>query len=351
MGRPTLQSVADKVGVSRMTVSNAFSRPDQLSADLRRRILQAAEEVGYVGPDPAARALARGRTGSVGLLLTESMTEALHDQVAAAFLAAVGDALAHRGVALTLLTPATDEWVPARDVAMDGALVYMCGEASAELGWLNRRGIPVVGVDQPALPGVPAVGVDDQAGAEASAQHLLDLGHRRIAALTLGTGGRTGVTPGDGAAVYGHAASERLRGWRSVLERAGVDPVVALGSYRTPEPTYDAARELLQTDQRPTAVLCFSDAFAVQVLRAARDLGLSVPGDVSVVGYDDSPLARQVDPPLTTVRQNLAAKAETAVAALADAMALRKKGKAPEGTSTLLPTLLVVRGSTGPAPA
>jgi DNA-binding LacI/PurR family transcriptional regulator len=348
--RVTLQSIADEVGVSRMTVSNAFSRPDQLSAGLRERILNAADELGYVGPDPAARALARGRVGSVGMLLTEPMSTALQDQVATTFVAAVTDALAHRGVALTVLTPATDQWVPARDVAMDGALVYMCGEASAELGWLRRRGIPVVGVDQPALPGVPAVGIDDQAGARAAADHLVELGHRRIAILTLGSGGRTGVASGD-VEVYGHAASERLAGWTSVLEVAGIEPLVALSLYRSSESTYAVARELLEAEARPTAILCFSDAFAVQVLRAARDVGLSVPGDLSVVGYDDSPLARQVDPQLTTVRQDLAAKAEAAVAALTVALAAQKNDQPPAETATLLPTELVVRDSTGPAPA
>ena len=93
MAKVTLQSIADRVGVSRMTVSNAFSRPDQLSTELRERILEAADMLGYVGPDPAARALARGRTGSIGLLLTDSLSEAFEDLVATEFLSSVADAL------------------------------------------------------------------------------------------------------------------------------------------------------------------------------------------------------------------------------------------------------------------
>ena len=89
MAKVTLQSIADRVGVSRMTVSNAFSRPDQLSSELRERILEAADKLGYVGPDPAARALARGRTGSIGLLLTDERAEALQDAVATEFMSAV----------------------------------------------------------------------------------------------------------------------------------------------------------------------------------------------------------------------------------------------------------------------
>src|SRR6476619_3531989 len=121
MGRVTLQTIADRVGVSRMTVSNAFSRPDQLSAELRGRILTAAEELGYAGPDPSARALARGTTGSVGVLLTDSF----RDEVATTFLGAIAEELSPTGLALTLLSAsAQTDVIPARDVPMDGALVY-----------------------------------------------------------------------------------------------------------------------------------------------------------------------------------------------------------------------------------
>src|SRR5690554_3139322 len=98
-GRVTLQTIADEVGVSRMTVSNAFSRPDQLSAQLRSTILARAQELGYVGPDPAARALARGTTGAVGILLTDSMTSAFRDDIATGFFGAVAEELAPTGLA------------------------------------------------------------------------------------------------------------------------------------------------------------------------------------------------------------------------------------------------------------
>jgi len=116
VSRVTLQTIADQVGVSRMTVSNAFSRPDQLSAALRDRILAAAAELGYVGPDPAARALARGSAGTVGVLLTESLTYAFTDEVTTGFLAAITEELAASGLALTLLSSdVTGPRVPARD--------------------------------------------------------------------------------------------------------------------------------------------------------------------------------------------------------------------------------------------
>ena len=100
----TLQTVADKVGVSRMTVSNVFSRPDQLSDELRKKILAAAEELGYWGPDPSGRALARGRSGAVGVMLTDSLQHAFTDQFATVLMAAIAGELAPTGLALTLLT-------------------------------------------------------------------------------------------------------------------------------------------------------------------------------------------------------------------------------------------------------
>jgi len=338
MGKVTLQSIADKVGVSRMTVSNAFSRPDQLSAALRTRILEAADELGYVGPDPAARALARGRAGSVGLLLNGPLSEAFEDQVSAEFVASVADELAQRGMALTVLTPPKDDtFVPARDVAIDAALVYTCEPGSAGVEWLSRRALPVVAVDQDLGAEVPAVRVDDRDGASQSARHLLEHGHRRIGILALGVVGDDGVI-GDSSS---YPARERLSGWRETLAEAGVEPDVALAPYEPRAAAVDAARQLLEgTDV--TAVLCFSDVFARAVVLAAEELGRSVPGDVSVVGYDDSPLSVDSRPSLTTVRQDITAKGHLAAGMLGDLLA------GQPATSQMLPATLVVRDSTGP---
>ena len=335
LGKVTLQSVADRVGVSRMTVSNAFSRPDQLSTGLRERILAAADELGYVGPDPAARALARGRVGSVGLLLNGALSEAFEDQVSAAFVASVADELAQRGLALTVLTPPQDEgFVPARDVAVDGALVYTCEPRSAGVEWLSRRGLPVVAVDQDLGDAVPGVRVDDRGGARLAAQHLLDLGHREIGVLGLQRGAN--AAPGESDS---YPSRQRMAGWQETLAEAGVEPQVALAPYEPRAVAQDVARHLLETTS-VTAVLCFSDVFAQGVLLAAEELGRTVPGDLSVVGYDDSPLAATSRPPLTTVRQDIDAKGHLAAGMLADLLADRPV------ESQLLPATLVVRDST-----
>ena len=309
MARVTLQTIADQLGVSRMTVSNAFSRPDQLSAELRERVLATARELGYVGPDPAGRALARGTTGAVGVLLTDSLQYSFADEVATSFMRAVVDELAPTGLALTLLTShVRDDMIPARDVAMDGALVYSCRPESPARDWLLRRKLPLVFVDQDPVPGITSVNVDDRGGARAAAQHLVDLGHRRVAIITLAMDGPRGFVEDPVAVASGHPQQQRMLGWLDALAGADIRPTVVQTQTNSDDDAIDAARSVLVAEERPTAVLCFSDVLALGVLTVAEDLGLAVPGDLSVVGFDDNPVARRSRPPLTTVRQDVAAK-------------------------------------------
>ncbi|MBO9553024.1 MAG: LacI family DNA-binding transcriptional regulator [Cellulomonas sp.] len=354
MGRVTLQTIADRVGVSRMTVSNAFSRPDQLSAELRATILQAADELGYVGPDPAARSLARGTTGAVGVLLTESVGSAFQDPIAAAFFGSVAQELAPTGLALALLPSVeSPDRIPARDIPMDGALVYSCAGDMAPINWLIKRKLPLVFVDQAPIAGASSVLLDDRVGARAAAQHLLDLGHRRIGILTTANDRSTGIAPDPATAGAGYVSRERVEGWMSALGPAGADVTVVHLPDNTEANAEDGARILLDLDDRPTAVLCFSDLIAWTFERVARAQGVRVPEDVSVVGYDDSPIARRAQPALTTVRQDLEAKGRAAATALTRAIA-RSRGDASVGEgpdAVWVPTTLVVRDSTGPAPA
>ena len=226
MARVTLQTIADRVGVSRMTVSNAFSRPDQLSADLRSRILTAAEELGYAGPDPSARALARGTTGAVGVLLTDSLSDAFADEVATTFLGAIADELAPTGLALTLLASSEQgDVMPARDVPMDGALVYSCNSHSTAVDWLKRRKVPLVYVDQVPAAGIPSINIDDRSGARAAAQHLVDLGHRRVGIVIANIEGPAAIVA-DASSAKNHVIQQRMLGWLDALHAAGIEPTV-----------------------------------------------------------------------------------------------------------------------------
>lgn len=347
MARVTLQTLADRLGVSRSTVSNAFSRPDQLSGPLRERILALAEELGYVGPDPTARMLARGTTSAIRVVLPESLRFAFTDEVLTRFLGAVADELAPSGLALTLLAPGHDgDVVHTRDMPMGGALLCSLDPDSPAGAWLVRRGVPLVLVDQEPSEAVPTVNVDDRGGAARAAQHLLDLHHRRIDVLTIGLGAETRLVADPRAErVVGYAARQRLLGWLDVLEAAGVHPLVASqpSGYAG---AVAAATLLLDVEAPPTAVLCFSDLVASDLVRVAEERGLRVPDDLSVVGFDDSPLAVRTRPPLTTVRQDVDAKGHAAASALLAAIANAVQERRGRVQHAVLPTELVVRQST-----
>ena len=347
MGKITLQTIADRVGVSRMTVSNAFSRPDQLSVELRNKIMAAADELGYVGPDPAARVLATGSAGTVGVLLTDSLSYAFEDEFAASVPRRDRRGTRPTGLALTLLTssgPAGS--VPARDAPMDGALIYSCDETSTALSWLKRRRLPLVLVDQAPSSEYSSVNIDDRRGAQLAAQHLVDLQHRNIAVVTSNVAGPEGLIADPATLSGGHTVRQRMAGWLDVLTAAGIRPTVVQVNHFGANAGDDAAELLLGLPDRPTAVLCFSDATAYGVVRGASRLGVSVPDQLSVVGFDDVPLASRMTPPLTTIRQDGAAKGRAAAAALIAAIARNRTDSDEPLEQRILPVELVIRAST-----
>lgn len=353
MGRVTLQTVADAVGVSRMTVSNAFSRPDQLSAALRERILAAATELGYAGPDPTARALARRSTGAVGVVLTDSLGEAFRDPAAAAFFGALAEELAPTGLAVSLIPAAgVGGHLHARDLPVDAAVVYACAGDTEAVHWLARRRLPLVFVDQAPLPGSTGVVLDDAVGGRIGVEHLAGLGHRDVVVLTMDPARDAAGWRTDPVALNAnHVARERTRGAVDALEAAGLPVRVFEVTDNHAAEVEEGVRALLAQPQRPTAVVCFSDLMAATLVRVAEEAGLRVPQDLSVVGFDDSPLALTVTPALTTVRQDFEAKGRIAARALSDALArARDDGAQSDPETVVVPVDLVVRGSSGPAP-
>jgi DNA-binding LacI/PurR family transcriptional regulator len=353
MAKVTLQSIADRVGVSRMTVSNAFSRPDQLSAALRERILAEAEALGYTGPDPSARSLARGTTGTIGVLWSGRLRHTLSDEVSAGFLGAIADELAPDGLALTLLPAVVDgDVVPVRDVAMDGAIAYSCPPDLPALARLERRGLPMVYVDMPPRPGRTVITIDDRGGARLAAEHVVALGHRRVAVVSAGLGPVPGVVRLSLAEAVttrrSQVIDQRLLGWHDALSAAGISATLVA----QPDVFADArpaVRELLARPDRPTAVLCLTDVIARDVVGAAQEQGLDVPGDLSVVGFDDNPLAARTHPQLTTVAQDVDLKGRVAARALRQALHGSAAGSQVPPDRPLA-VRLVVRESTAAAP-
>ncbi|BAL89076.1 putative LacI-family transcriptional regulator [Actinoplanes missouriensis 431] len=342
----TLRDVAKALGVSHTTVSNAYNRPEKLSDQLRLRILGAAEQMGYQGPDPLAAGLVRRQAGALGVLFDEDLAHALTDPAAQLFLQGVARAGQTSALALTLLPgpqAGGDPELAARTALVDGFIVYSVSAGHPGFQAARRRDIPLVVVDEPAPPHGDDwmyLGVDDRGGAAQAAQHLRDLGHRRVAVLVdrLTPGDRRGpVDAARLAATTYQVAGERLAGYRSVL---GDTPVIWECGGGAPEHAVPAARALLAGPDRVTAVLAMTDELARGFLRTAETLGYDVPGDVSVIGFDDVPEANRTDPPLTTVRQPLIGKGVRAVEVLTGA---RSPGER-------LPATLVTRATTAPPP-
>jgi DNA-binding LacI/PurR family transcriptional regulator len=233
-------------------------------------------------------------------------------------------------------------------VSADVAIAYGLPDDMPAVAAAQQRGLPLVVIDSPVIEGGPRVEVDDGAGAAAAARHLLDLGHRAIGILSfeLRPDGRSGpVTQERVAAASYRTTRERLSGF--IGELAASAETATSPIWESPgnhsDLGRDGARWLLTHDPRPTALLCTSDELALGALMAARDLGLSVPADLSVVGFDDVPTAKLADPPLTTVRQPLAIKGRQAAE-----LALGLLAGHEEPGTVRLPTELVVRGSTAP---
>ncbi|MEV6377146.1 LacI family DNA-binding transcriptional regulator [Micromonospora musae] len=349
--KPTLQAVADAVGVSRSTVSNAYARPDQLSAALRRRILETAKAIGYPGPNPTARSLRRGFVGSIGVLFTSRLSYAFTDPFAVRFLAGVSEAAERHGVSL-LLVPIPSDLEDARraveNASVDSFCVYCVGDEAWALDAINARGLPFVTTAprDDAGPDDRYVGIDERAAARGVAAHVASLGHRRVALL--GDAVLPDAPPGplrlSGVGQVPHPTTRgRLTGFADAFAEVGVawsDLTVlsAVGNDRRAAAA--AVTGLFDRPDPPTAVLACSDVLALGVLDALGEHG-DRP-DVSVTGFDDIAEAAAVG--LTTVRQPAEEKGRISAELLLDPPA------DPTAGHVLLPTALVVRTSTRPVP-
>jgi len=339
--RARLSDVATQAGVSEATVSRVINGRPGVSASARQSVLTALDVLGYERP-PQLKARA---TGLVGLVVPE-----LHNPVFPAFVQVIESELTQFGFTPVLCTQAPggiteDEYVEdLLDRGVSG-IVFVSGLHAdttadpARYQALLARRLPIVLVNG-YLAGVdaPAISADDSAAAELAVGHLAALGHRRIGLLT----GPRRFTPVQRKIDGFHRAMARL------VESAGAgDPADAAGlvelSLFSVEGGALAAKRLLAKDT--TAMICASDLMALGAIQAVRDAGRSVPGDVSVIGYDDSSLMAFTDPPLTTVRQPVQAMGLAAVRALVDQM----KGESVPNAEFLFRPELVVRGSTGPA--
>jgi DNA-binding LacI/PurR family transcriptional regulator len=336
--RPTIDDVAARAGVSSAAVSFAMNNRPGVGEATRRRVLDAAEELGW-HPSASARALTEARARAIGLLLARPVEQLEIDPFFVRFLAGVERTLARTDHALLLRVMDTGEPVDlgvyARLAAarrVDGFLLTDVELDDPRFALLSGAGVPVVVAGHPVSPcPFPWVETDHARGMAAAVSHLATLGHREVAFV-------------GGFARYEHVQA-RLRVWRESLAAAGLRAgPVEHATAADPAGTAATAR-VLAADPRPSAIVYGSDVLAATGLAAARDHGIAVPAALSITGFDDSPLAALAAPPITSVRVDYAQFGEAAAAALLAAIA----GEPVPGFLPAAPEL-VVRGSTAQAP-
>jgi DNA-binding LacI/PurR family transcriptional regulator len=285
-----------------------------------------------------------GRAGAIGVIFAERLGYQFTDPAAPAFLRGVALGIEHDPIGLLLIPDSRRREEAARTVreaAVDGFVIYSAPQNDPRVEAAIARRLPVVTVDQPRGAQTPFVGIDDRAAARSAAEYLRELGHERVAVLSFVT------TLDAGASLELDLSVERLRGYEEGLGGAWDRSLVRTVRPNAPEPAREATRELLDLRPRPTAVLAMSDILAIGALQAAAEAEVAVPDELSVVGFDDSPVAQQATPQLTTVRQPHEEKGRLAAQFLLDEV---EHGAGPRGRSRseILPTELVVRGSTAP---
>lgn len=347
----SLKRIAEELGVSAKTVSNAFNRPDQLSVGLRERILGTARRLGYAGPDPAARAFRRGRSGMVGVIYANALSYAFADPAAVAFLSGVAEVLETEDIGLALISGSAGTARSAEGLGravVDGVIAYSLANDDPALEAARQRGRPTVMVDQPRPDNGPWVGIDDHAGARAVASELVAAGHRRVGILSFGMNrvpdgsmSNLGALP---TTTY-EVTARRLDGYRDALAAVvspGHIPIVH-GRDSTIAEGRAGAAVLLTSHSNLTALICLSDQLAIGAIEKATEMGRLIPKNLSIVGFDGTHTPGTDGLTLTSVRQPHEDKGRTAARLLLATL----RGKAPD--SVTLPHELVIGTSVAPA--
>jgi DNA-binding LacI/PurR family transcriptional regulator len=330
----TIQDVAKAAGVSASTVSRYLNGQLHVSAATEARMLDAVRDLGYV-PNAQARNLVRQSSGVVGFVVPE-----ISNPYFGAVTDYVVEAVERRGRLVLLCSTRSQAAKEASYIdllasgAIDGMLYLGSFRSNERLAAAIRGGLPVVVVDEPiaGLPDVHTVVMDDYAGGYQAASYLVALGHRRIAFIS-------------GPAELG-SQQERRRGYEDALRKGGIDPdqQLSLAGQFTEQFGMSALPRLLGAGQPPTAAFVASDYIAVGMLSAAETHGVRVPGDLSVVGFDDMRFSQYVRPRLTTIRSPVERLAQVGVELLFERLA----GSAAPARTEVLPVELIVRESAAP---
>jgi DNA-binding LacI/PurR family transcriptional regulator len=338
-GRVTLSAVAAAAGTSIPTVSKVLRGGTDVSQETRERVMDAAQSVGYVRRETRSRHAGGAFSGPLPLI------DLVVNHVAGTWpngvLTGVEDAASAAKVDVVItLARGTEDWVPRllRRPSL-GAIVVLVDPSPAQFVALKTAGVPVVMVDPMSQPhvAVPAVGATNWDGGRSAAEHLIGLGHVDV-----------GIIGGARLHQYSQA---RIDGFRTAFESAGLPRPdrVAYGNWERVR-AHDEAKRMLAADRRPTAIFACSDVTALGVYDAARELGIAIPSQLSVVGFDDVPEAQWATPQMTTVHQPLAEMGAASVNVLLQLRAGTNGKNYPQNPRLDLATHLVVRESTAPPP-
>jgi DNA-binding LacI/PurR family transcriptional regulator len=319
--RATIADVARVAGVAASTASVVFSGKTPVSDQTRERVLAAAAELGYTGPDPRAASLRRGRSGIVGVVIGDRLRTAFRDPVTTVMLDGLAEGVAAEGAGLLLLRDAPAGAGPSpRTAPADAFVLVGCnGRMRESLDAIRGRGIPVVVIEGDAGEDVPRILLDNREAQAEIARHVRKLGHEDVVIVTLQlAAGSPATWVTDDMPVTVGVTADRLRGARDVFPDARA--FAASGS--SIDEGYAAGVAVLAAPgPRPTAIIAQSDLIAAGVIRAVQDAGLVVPDDISVTGFDGVQIDGVAPLLLTTMVQPAAEKGRAAGAAIAAMLA------------------------------
>jgi len=329
---PVMSDVGRLAGVSHQTVSRVINGSPHVRPETRKRVLEAMEELGY-RPNSVARALVTGRSRTLGVV---SFDTTLYGPASTLF--GIEQAAHEAGYFIIVASlkalnrsSVTDAVERLRRQGVDGVLVIAPHEEAGDALLHMHADVPMVAVEAGPDDGVPVVAVDQVAGAVSATRHLLSLGHETVWHIS-----------GPPNFIE---SRQRRDGWRATLEAAGADVPEALVGDWSPNAGYELGR-CLSTDSAVTAVFVANDQMALGLLRAMHEAGRDVPGELSVVGFDDIPEAAYFLPPLTTVRQDFN---EMGTRSLRLLLRTIETGDG-DSSGTLVPPELIIRASTTAAP-
>jgi len=334
----TIEDVARLAGVSNGAVSLAVSGQAGVADSTRQRIIAAADELGW-RPSIGARAMRSSKAFAVGLILARDPALLGADPFFPSFIAGVESELAPIGYSLVLQVVHDDQTAVskayrrlAQEGRVDGVFLTDLRRDDPRLPLVQELGLPAIAVGKPSgRTTLRSIGIDDRIGVREAVDHLVSLGHRRISFV----GGTSG---------YVHSTS-RLAAWRDGLRGAGLEDGQAITADFTAAGGAAATTRLLDSADRPTAIIYANDLMAIAGMSVAAQRGIEVPGSLSIVGFDDVPLAAHMNPPLTTVRQDVVLWGRAAAVAL---LSLVENREPP--FAKLPPSHLVLRASTAPVP-